>query len=136
MRTMLKEILTVVVALGVALGAGIGSLSHARAGEGALIGGAVGLVGGYIVGNEMDKADQRRQQDMGSRSVRPAPAPEQAITRRQVIQWTQDGVRDDIIIDRIERSGTVFNLRAADENQLRDAGVSEAVIRAMRDTGR
>ena len=44
---------------GAGLGALIGSSSHARAGEGALIGAAAGALGGYVVGNEMDKNQQR-----------------------------------------------------------------------------
>ena len=122
---------------GAAVGAGIGSMSHSRAGEGALIGGAVGAIGGYIVGNEMDKSDQKEREKAIDRSTRAKPsetAPR--LTQSQVIQWSRDGVSDEIIIDRVERSGTVFTIRAADENKLRDAGVSESVIRAMKDTQR
>jgi hypothetical protein len=133
---------------GAALGAGIGSMSHARAGEGALIGGAVGALGGYIVGNEMDKADQRERDRNAVRATRedryaapapgqaPAAAPNQHVTKNDVIKWTDQGTKDDVIIDRIERSGTVFHMTAADENELRDAGVSEEVVRAMKDTAR
>lgn len=124
---------------GAAVGAGIGSFSHARAGEGALIGGAVGAIGGYIVGNEMDKKDARdrdRQADRSSRSVREARYDGKPLTKQNVINWTDRGVKDDLIIDRIQRSGTVFHLTAADENDLRDARVSEDVIRAMKDTAR
>ncbi|HEX8912127.1 MAG TPA: glycine zipper domain-containing protein [Humisphaera sp.] len=58
------------------------------------------------------------------------------VTREQVVQWTQAGVRDDIIVDRIERSDTVFRMTAADERDLRQQGVSETVLMAMRDTAR
>ena len=44
--------------------------------------------------------------------------------------------RSDDNLDRIERSGAVFTLSSRDENQLRNAGVGEDVIRAMKDTGR
>ncbi|MGE5608688.1 MAG: glycine zipper domain-containing protein [Bacillota bacterium] len=129
---------------GAALGAGIGSMSHARAGEGALIGGAVGALGGYLVGNEMDKADQRERDRNAVRATRedryaapaPAAAPSQRVTKNDVIKWTDQGTKDEVIIDRIERSGTIFNITAADENELRDAGVSEEVVRAMKDTAR
>lgn len=125
---------------GAALGAGIGSMSHSRAGEGALIGGAVGALGGYIVGNEMDKADQRERDRNAVRATREdryaAPAPSQRVTKNDVIKWTDQGAKDEVIIDRIDRSGTVFNITAADENELRDAGVSEEVVRAMKDTAR
>jgi uncharacterized protein YcfJ len=132
---------------GAAVGGAIGSFSHARAGEGALIGGAVGAVGGYIVGNEMDKKDQRdrdRARDrVGDRYAEPPARPAannpyvgKPITRENVITWTQKGVKDDVIIQHVQDSGTVFHLTAADENDLRDANVSEDVIRAMKDTGR
>lgn len=50
---------------GAATGAVIGHQSGHRT-EGALIGGVVGAAGGYIVGNEMDKSDQRKQQSQPS----------------------------------------------------------------------
>jgi hypothetical protein len=53
-----------------------------------------------------------------------------------VIRWSAQGLREDIIIDRIERSPSVFHLTAADENGLRDKGVSEAVIQEMKATSR
>ena len=139
---------------GALIGAGGGALAGAiighqsgHAGAGALIGGAVGAGGGYIVGNEMDKADQREEQryyQQRTRSAREAQyydAPRatsapQGVSRQKVMAWTEEGVKDEIIIDRIERSGTVFRLTPAEENQLRDAGVSEEVIRAMKQTGR
>lgn len=122
---------------GAAVGAGIGSMSHSRAGEGALIGGAVGALGGYIVGNEMDKSDQKEREKAIDRSTR-AKTSETAprLSQNQVIQWSRDGVSEEVIIDRIQQSGAVFTIRAADENKLRDAGVSEPVIRAMKDTQR
>jgi hypothetical protein len=54
------------------------------------------------------------------------------VTKSSVISWTQRGLSDDVIIDRIERSGAVFNLTAADVNELRDKGVSPSVIQIMR----
>jgi hypothetical protein len=58
------------------------------------------------------------------------------ISNADVVLWTQRGMPEDIIIDRIEHSGTVFHLTAGEENELRDRGVSASVIRAMRDTSR
>ena len=58
------------------------------------------------------------------------------VTRDDVITWTRRGMRDGEICDRIDRSGTIFHLTAADENQLRDAGVSEEVIGEMKNTAR
>lgn len=125
---------------GAAIGGLIGSNSHARAGEGALIGAGVGALGGALVGNAMDEQDRKderaREREYAgyeSRSDRYAGG---AVTKRDVIKWTSRGTRDDVIIDRIERSGAVFRLSRADEEDLRDAGVSEIVIQDMRATAR
>lgn len=124
---------------GAALGAGIGSLSHARAGEGALIGGAIGAIAGGLIGHGIDKnkEDEKRfdEENRSIREARQSQSPQYAaITTQDVSTWAGRGVKDEIIIDRIERSGTVFHLTAADENQLRDSGVSEQVIRTMKNT--
>jgi len=125
------------------LGAGIGSMSHGRAGEGALIGAAAGAIGGALIGGAMDGQDKkdreaREQQDRiyTEREYSKPNYDNPAVPQQDVITWSQRGTRDEIIIDRIERSNTVYHLTAADENHLRDAGVSERVIQAMRDTAR
>ncbi len=56
------------------------------------------------------------------------------VTREDVILWSVHGISDDVIIDRIERSGSVFSLPTSEEIHLRDAGVSDEVIRAMKGT--
>jgi hypothetical protein len=148
-------------AAGAGLGAIIGHNSHGHTAGGAAIGGVAGALGGALIGNELDKKDradaaahQRDDyRDRGDYNRAPSyPAADydrdpyanhrsnnasaNAVTKADVIDWTRRGDRDDLIIDRIERSGTVFHLSSRDENQLRDAGVGEEVIRAMRDTGR
>lgn len=131
---------------GAAVGGAIGSHSHARAGEGAAIGAAAGAVGGLLVGHAMDKSDEKKAREReryeydrsgsnyGYRST--SGGTTNTITRRDVIDWNSRGVSDEVMVDRIERSGQVFRLTAADENELRDAGVSETVIRAMKNTAR
>jgi surface antigen len=131
-------------AAGAGIGAIIGHNSHGRTGSGALIGGAVGALGGALIGNEMDKSDRReaaedRYQDRTYYTSAPPPRYEYAsnrVSKQDVISWTNRGVRDSEIMDRIDRSGTVYHLSAADENELRDARVSEDVIREMKDTAR
>ena len=134
-------------AAGAGIGAIIGNNSHGRTASGAAIGGAVGAIGGALVGNEMDKKDReeaarQREYDRDPYASRRggggggAYESRAAVTKDDVIDWTRRGDRDDLIIDRIDRSGSVFNLSSRDENRLRDAGVSEDVIRAMKDTTR
>jgi hypothetical protein len=56
-----------------------------------------------------------------------------SISKQDVLAWTARGVPEEAIIDRIQSSSSVFVLTAVDETELRDRGVSEAVIRALRD---
>ena len=126
---------------GAGIGAAIGSASG-NAGKGALIGGAVGVVGGGLVGHGMDKADEKKEKERARAErqyqyeERESYARRDSVSRDDVLDWTEDGVSDDVIIDRIESSDTVFRLSARDENTLRDEGVSEDVIDAMKDTAR
>jgi uncharacterized protein YcfJ len=120
---------------GAGLGAIIGNQSHGRGGEGALIGAGVGAISGALIGNEMDKQDREKERDYADyRHAEHYSGG--AVTKRDVIQWTARGTRDDVIMDRIDRSGTVFHLSRDDEQDLRDAGVSEMVIQEMRATAR
>jgi uncharacterized protein YcfJ len=124
---------------GAAIGGLIGSNSHARAGEGALIGAGVGAISGALVGNAMDEQDRKkeREREYANYDSRQSDAyTGGAVTKRDVIKWTSRGMRDDVIIDRIDRSGTIYHLSRSDEQDLRDAGVSEMVIQEMRATSR
>lgn len=134
-------------AAGAGLGAIVGNQSHGRGGAGALIGGAVGAGVGALVGNEMDKQDreeqqyrdqqaERREREYARRSSSRYESRTVAVTREDVIEWTRRGERDEVIIERVQASPGVFRLSSRDENELRDNGVSEVVIRAMKDTGR
>ena len=125
-------------------GAGIGAIighQSGKTGQGALIGGAIGAIGGALVGHEMDKNDRRNQDKQYRASEYPESRTASAgrpggITKDDVVRWTQRGDRDDLIVDRIEQSGTAERLSSRDENDLRDRGVSEDVIRAMKDAAR
>jgi hypothetical protein len=127
-------------------GAGIGAIighQSGKTGQGALIGAAVGAIGGGLLGNEMDKSDRRGQQEYKA-SEYPEPSARSAasagrasgVTKEDVIRWSERGDRNDLIVDRIEQNGTAVRLSSRDENDLRDRGVSEDVIRAMKDTAR
>jgi uncharacterized protein YcfJ len=126
---------------GAAVGGIIGSMSHSRAGEGALIGGAVGALGGALVGHEMEKNDEKKRTESASssspryyeRGDGKTYTSSNRITNVDIMDWSRQGVKDDIIIDRIQRSGQTFAVTASDERDLRNAGVSERVIQAMKD---
>ena len=124
---------------GAGIGAIIGNQSHGHTAGGALIGAGVGAIGGALVGNELDKQDRakEREREYAESDYRHTEGYSGGtVTQRDVIKWTSRGTRDDVIIDRIDRSGTVFHLSRDDEQNLRDAGVSEMVIQEMRATAR
>lgn len=120
---------------GAAIGASVGSLVHSSAGAGALIGVGVGALSGALIGNAMDEQDKRQAQEL--RNLPPNKNyVNSPVSKQDVVDWNRRGVKDEVIIDRIERSGTRFYLTAADENMLRENGVKEEVVRAMKDTTR
>ena len=115
---------------GAAVGGLIGS-KDGNAGKGAAIGAGVGALGGAAIGHDQDKKDERKRDEV--------PAPTQPpvstrVTRSDVIEWSQTNITDDVIIDRIQRSGSTFSFSDADVKQLREARVSERVITAMKAT--
>ncbi len=129
---------------GAAVGGAIGS-AGGNAGKGALIGGAIGLLGGGLIGHAADKSDeadrerqlreeQQYSQRYSARSYNSSAGSN--MTQDQVVVWTKSGTRDDIIIDRIERSDVVFRMTASEEQNLRQQGVSSDVIFAMKETSR
>lgn len=123
---------------GVAIGAGVSSFVSTSAGAGALLGAGMGAFSGAIIGNELDEQDRRRDQELRDAGATTRPAgsyvANEPIRRQDVIAWKKHGVADSVIIDRIERNSVRMQLTAADENSLRENGVSEDVINAMRGT--
>jgi hypothetical protein len=119
---------------GAALGGLIGSKS-ADAGKGAAIGGAIGALGGAAVGHDQDKkAERQKNEDYQSQAQTAAASTR--VSRSDVIEWSQTGVSDDVIVDRIQRSSSTFYLTDGDVKQLREARVSERVITAMKGTAK
>lgn len=123
-------------ASGAALGAGVGSLVNSSAGVGALIGVGAGTISGALIGSEMDEQDRRHREELRQSPPASGYVGNPKVSKDDVIDWSRHGVTDEIIIDRVDRSGTVFHLTAADENALREKGVSEDVVQAMKQTSR
>ena len=143
---------------GALVGGAIGNNRGSHNGaSGAAIGGVVGALGGAAVGHSMDKSDQRKAEEQRQReqaaaqqrqqSAQPtynsnyAPAAPRTtttstLTRGDVVDWTRQGVKDEIIIDRIQRSGQQFIITSADERELKSLGVRDTVIVAMKNTSK
>lgn len=141
-------------------GAVIGGVGGAAAGAllggrdsrllGALIGGALGAGGGYLIGSSMDKANHRDDAIRADRRAREYPVtPEEArnaptadingdgyVTMDEVVAMRRAGLTDQEMIDRLKATNQFFELTPQQENYLRDHGVSNRVVLAMRDINR
>jgi hypothetical protein len=117
---------------------------------GALIGGALGAGGGYLIGSSLDKSDPKKNRDDAVRADRraqenPATADDAKrartadinndgyVTMDEVVAMAKAGLNDDEMITRLERTGQFFELNNEQEQYLRDHGVSRRVVTAMRD---
>lgn len=113
-------------------GAAAGGLLGARKGNavpGALIGGALGAGAGGLFGHMQDKAEDRHKQEIAA--VTPGP-----MTVTDVITLTQQGQSDDVIINQIRSTNSMFMLTPQDLGTLKQYNVSDRVIQAMQDSSR
>jgi len=113
---------------GALAGAGIGGLGGAIVGSavrapvaGAAIGAAVGGLTGAAIGNDKDRQEARAV----------AQAQARALGLTDVAQMAMQAVPDDIIINQIRTSPTIFHLSTTDITWLRENRVSDTVIREM-----
>jgi len=119
-------------AIGVTSGAIIGSQSG-HGGEGALIGGAIGAITGGLIGHSMDQDAQARLRQQAPQTYAHVDQG-QPLSVADVKALAQARISDDVIISQIRNSRMVYHLSSADIIDLRDAGVSNAVIDFMINT--
>jgi outer membrane lipoprotein SlyB len=121
---------------GALIGAGSGALiggANGRGGEGALIGAAVGALAGGLIGNAMDQDQQARLRAQSPQTyVRVEQG--QPLSIADVKALAKAGISEDVIINQIQNSRTVYHLSAADIIDLRDAGVTDKVVNYMINT--
>ena len=123
---------------GALAGGGVGAASGAviggrNAGEGAVIGGAVGAVAGGLIGNSMDREQQARLREQAPQTYTRVDQG-QSLSVADVKALAKAGISEDVIINQISISHTVFHLSTADIIDLRDSGVSDKVIDFMINT--
>ena len=118
-------------AMGALTGAAIGGRSHG--GPDALIGAAAGALAGGLIGNSMDREQEARLQAQAPQTYQRVDqgAP---LSIADVKALANSGISEDVIINQIRSSGTVFHLNAADIIGLRDAGVTDKVVNCMINT--
>lgn len=119
---------------------------------GALIGGALGAGGGYLIGANWDKitGDEKEEAIKAGREAERNPADADDVrgsttadlngngfvTLDEVAAMEDAGLADREIISRLRATDQYFELSSEQERYLRDRGVSDTVIRAMRDMTR
>jgi hypothetical protein len=116
---------------------------------GALIGGALGAGGGYLIGSQLDKSDPKNKEEAVRADKRARENPATAddarrartadinddgyVTMDEVVAMHKAGLSADEMITRLERTGQFFELTSEQERYLTDQGVPRRVVTAMRD---
>jgi len=118
-------------ATGALTGAAIGG--HRHGGEDALIGAAAGAVAGGLIGNAMDRErDARWRAEAPQPYVRVESAPPMSVA--DVKSLAKAGIGEDLIINQISNSHSVYHLSADEIIDLRDSGVTDRVVNYMINT--
>ena len=122
---------------GALVGAGGGALAGGLitgSAGGALIGGAVGAAAGGLIGYALDRQDREIMQNRAPDTLDRIDRAQQ-LSVEDVKKMSSAGLRDEVIIDQIYATRSVFHLSAQDIVDLKRAGVSQKVIDAMVRTG-
>jgi len=120
---------------GAIVGSGLGAMTGAIVGAGsghaeggALIGAAAGALAGGLVGNA---EDARQERDAAIAQAAYAQQMQQAVTNVDMIQLSQSGISDDVIISSMNSQGGNFDLSPQGIIGLKNSGVSDRVILSM-----
>jgi len=137
-------------ATGAATGAAVGDENRLLA---ALLGGAIGTGAGYLIGAETDwfedeDGDDAAREAIADAQASPATADDVAaastadldgdgfVTIDELEAMERAGLSDSEILARLRATDHVFDLSSSQEERLRQAGISERVIREMQEINR
>jgi hypothetical protein len=112
------------------IGAGTGALLGR--GPGALIGAGAGALAGGLIGNSVDERQAQKRAQAAAQAQ--AVANQRALQLPDIVNLTASGTNEQIIINQIRSTGTVYNLSANDIMYLRTNRVSDGVIAEMQAT--
>lgn len=122
---------------GALTGAGVGALSGgliAGNATGAVVGGAIGAGAGALIGYGLDQADRDKMQQNSPNTLNRIDNKEQ-LSVDDVKEMAKNGLSDDVIIDQIKSTHSIYYLTADQIISLKKAGVSQKVIDYMIQTG-
>lgn len=130
---------------GALVGSAFGGKSGGNRGENALIGAGVGLLGGAILGNAADRADERQvaagnavayqanQQVAAQNSViatQNAQLAAQAVTSQDLVEMSRAGLSEEVMINTIRSRGSRIDTSPMSLVFLKQSGVSDRVVMA------
>ncbi|MAT68957.1 MAG: hypothetical protein CMJ58_05480 [Planctomycetaceae bacterium] len=120
---------------GAVVGGGLGAVTGAifggrkRGGENALIGAGVGALAGGLLGKAQDNADARAVAAGNAAAAHAnAQLAAQAVTSYDLVQMTQAGVSEDLIISTMQSRGVRLDLSPGGLISLKQSGVSDRVV--------
>lgn len=123
---------------GALVGSAFGGKSGGNRGENALIGAGVGLLGGALIGNAVDRADQRQvaagnavafqaNQQVATQNAQLAA---QAVTNQDLVEMTRAGLSEEVIINTIRSRGSRIDTSPTSLVFMKQSGVSDRVVMA------
>jgi hypothetical protein len=118
--------------LGGVAGAGVGAIvgkQLGNTGAGAVLGGLVGAMTGNAIGSSLDEIEASNRAEIEARLGRP-PKPG-AVSVGDVVELSKHGVPSSTIIRHIQARGTTGPMETSDILTMSEAGVDDAVQRAM-----
>lgn len=117
------------------LGAGTGAIIGNAVGDplaGAAIGTGVGALSGAAIGAGMDEVEAKNRAEIQAQLGQQVAA--NAVTMHDVIQMTQAGVDEQLIVNHIQAHGSAQPLTPGDLITLKQSGVSPNVIQQLQNT--
>jgi hypothetical protein len=114
------------------LGAGVGALvgnAVGNPGAGAAIGAGVGAVSGAAIGAGMDEVEAKNRAMIEQQLGRQVAAG--SVTTDEVVNMTNAGVDDQLIINHVRAHGMAVPLSSGDLILLKQQGISPSVVEAM-----
>lgn len=115
-------------ALGGVTGAIVGN-AVGNTGAGAAIGAGVGALAGGLTGNAVEKAEDKAVARVAAQQQQQQAARQLGLT--DIVQMTQGGVSDQVIIGQIRSTNSIYTLSPTDIQWLKDNRVSDTVIIEM-----
>lgn len=119
--------------VGTGVGMGVGALISPTP-AGVLIGGAVGAVGGAMIGSALDANDKDNLQRNSPQTMQRIDRGEQ-LSIEDIKKMSKAGISDDKIIGAIHATGSIYHLSTEDIKDLKRSDVSQRVIDYMLQTG-